>query len=87
LADHFAELGLLLQGNLQCFADLPGAPTRAVAEKYLAEGRYFMLGSDLHRMKSLPQRLAGLQLAIDRVGAAAIDQLTRENPRQLLQAQ
>jgi protein-tyrosine phosphatase len=84
LADHFADLGLLLQGNLQCFADLPGAATRTIAEKYLSEGRYFLLGSDLHRMKSLPQRLAGLQLAIDRVGAAAVHQVTVENPRQLL---
>ena len=28
LADRFAEMGVLLQGNLQCFSDPPGAPTR-----------------------------------------------------------
>jgi len=57
LADYFQELGLLLQGNLQCFGDPPHAETRRVAEQFLREKRYFMLGSDLHNLKSLPIRV------------------------------
>ena len=57
LVDYFSDLGMLLQGNLQCFADPIGAPTRRVAEKLLAEGRYFLLGSDLHNLASLRMRL------------------------------
>ena len=86
LADHFQELGLRLQGNLQCFADPSGAPTRRVAEKYLAEGRYFLLGSDLHRLNSLQVRLDGLQRAIELAGPDKVRELTEVNPRKLLGA-
>jgi recombinational DNA repair protein RecR len=58
--------------------------TRTTGEKFLAEGRYFMLGSDLHKMKSLPARMAGLQFAIDRIGAEAVEELTIEHPRMLM---
>ena len=84
LADYFAEIGLLLQGNLQCFSDPLGSPTRTVVERYLLEDRYFLLGSDLHNLASLPMRLDGLKRAIDLAGEKTIDRLTRENPRQLL---
>jgi protein-tyrosine phosphatase len=84
LADYFDHLDLRLQGNLQCLSDPPGSPTRTVADKFLTGGRYFLLGSDLHRLKSLPPRLAGLRNAIELVGAAAVDRLTIENPRMLL---
>jgi protein-tyrosine phosphatase len=84
LADYFAKLGLLLQGNLQCFSDPIGSPTRRTVERFLLEGRYFLLGSDLHNLASLPMRLDGLKRAIDLVGEEAVDRLTKENPRQLL---
>jgi protein-tyrosine phosphatase len=84
LADTFAELGLLLQGNLQCFGDPPHAETRRVAEQYLGEGRYFMLGSDLHNLRSLPVRIAGLYRVAELVGEEGLWNLTSENPRQLL---
>lgn len=84
LADYFAELGLLLQGNLQCLADPPHVHTRRVAEQYLAEGRYFMLGSDLHNLKTLGIRMAGLHRAIEAVGEATVWKLTRTHPMQLL---
>ena len=84
LADAFAELGLLLQGNLQCFSDPVGAPTRRTVERFLLEGRYFVLGSDLHNLSSLPMRLDGLRRAIDLVGDDAVDRLTVTNPRTLL---
>ena len=84
LADRFAELGILLQGNLQCFGDPPEAHTRRVAERYLREGRYFMLGSDSHNPQSMPIRMNGLRRAIELAGEETVARLTIENPRMLL---
>jgi len=83
LADRFAAMGILLQGNLQCFADRPGADTRRVAEQYLKEGRYFLLGSDSHNPPGMPTRLEGLQRAIAVAGEEAVNKLTIENPRKV----
>jgi protein-tyrosine phosphatase len=85
LADYFAELGLLLQGNLQCLGDPPRTATRQVAERYLIENRYFMLGMDLHNHSGLPLRFAGLKHAVEIAGQAAVDRLTITNPRRLLE--
>jgi protein-tyrosine phosphatase len=84
LADYFGEIGLLLQGNLQCFSDPTGSPTRRVVERFLIEGRYFLLGSDLHNLASLPMRLDGLKRAINLVGEETVNRLTMENPRRLV---
>jgi protein-tyrosine phosphatase len=84
LADYFADLGLLLQGNLQCLGDPLKAATRQIAEKYLVENRYFMLGSDLHNQASMPVRLAGLKRAVQLVGKEGMDRLTITNPLQLI---
>lgn len=84
LMDRFRDMGLLLQGNLQCLGDPPGTPTRDLGERFLLEGRYFLLGSDLHNLPSLPIRLAGLRRAIELVGEAGVATLTGENPRVLL---
>jgi protein-tyrosine phosphatase len=84
LADWFAELGVLLQGNLQCLNDPPTAPTRQVAERYLKDGRYFVLGSDTHNPQGLVERLSGLSKAIQMVGEEATNQLTIVNPQKLL---
>lgn len=84
LADYFAELGLLLQGNLQCFGDPPGADTRRTAERFLEENRYFCLGSDCHGPSTLPIRLEGLARATTLAGEDAIRRLTVDNPRRLL---
>jgi len=83
-ANNSLKLGLLLQGNLQCFSDPIGSPTRRTVERFLLEGRYFLLGSDLHNLASLPMRLDGLKRAIDLVGEETVDRLTMDNPRQLL---
>src|SRR4051812_25870828 len=84
LADYFAKMELLLQGNLQCFSDPLGSPTRRTAERFLLDGRYFLLGSDLHNLASLPMRLEGLNRATDLVGPETVDVLTVTNPAQLL---
>src|SRR5262245_62014034 len=64
LAHQFADMGILLQGNLQCFADRPESYTRQTAELFLAEGHYFLLGSDTHNSAGLKKRLEGLSNAI-----------------------
>ena len=84
LADVFAEMGMVLQGNLQCFSDPAGSATRRTVERFLIEDRYFLLGSDLHNLVGLPMRLEGLKRAIDLVGEETIGRLTIDNPRQLL---
>jgi len=84
LADYFQELGLLLQGNLQCFGDRPGAATRETVERFLLEGRYFLLGSDSHNPQSMAIRMNGLKRAIEVGGEALIDKLTIENPQRLI---
>jgi protein-tyrosine phosphatase len=84
LADEFDQMGILLQGNLQCLADRPDTMTRRTGERYLRDGRYFMLGSDLHNPYTLGHRLQGLSNAIEWIGDEAVDQLTEENPGKLL---
>ncbi|MBA3272751.1 MAG: hypothetical protein H0T11_02625 [Chthoniobacterales bacterium] len=84
LADRFRDMGLLLQGNLQCFGDPPEALTRRIAEQYLSEGRYFLLGSDTHNPQTMDVRMNGLKRAIEVAGEEAINRLTIENPRKLL---
>ncbi|CAN5407868.1 hypothetical protein BH10PLA1_BH10PLA1_13520 [soil metagenome] len=84
LADYFGELGLLLQGNLQCFNDSPRADTRIVAERYLLEGRYFLLGSDCHKPDTLEHRMAGIDQAIEIGGKEMVDRLMMGNPKRLL---
>jgi protein-tyrosine phosphatase len=84
LADQFTDMGILLQGNLQCLADRPESDTRRTVERFLKEDRYFTLGSDCHEPKTLTHRLTGLVNAIALVGEKKIDQLTRENPKKLL---
>jgi hypothetical protein len=84
LIHYFQDLGLLLQGNLQCFEDPPDWLTRRIVEQNLVEGRYFMLGSDLHNLATLDCRLRGLKRAIELAGEEAVWRLTRDNPAQLL---
>jgi protein-tyrosine phosphatase len=84
LADYFGELGLLLQGNLQCFEDREGAPTRRTAERYLREGRYWMVGSDTHGMGGLEQRMAGLERVRSLVDDDTFAILTTGNPGKLI---
>ena len=78
------ELGLLLQGNLQCFSDPVGTPTRTLAERFMQEQAYFVLGTDLHNPQSMDVRLNGLRRAADLFGDAEVNRLTIDHPRQIL---
>lgn len=84
LADEFERMGVLLQGNLQCFGDPIGSDTRRVAELYLRENRYFAIGSDTHGPDSIEKRLAGLKRLESMTSAETLDRLLRENPSKLV---
>ena len=84
LADYFDDLGVLMQGNLQCFSDPVDSPTRVTVEQYLLHDRYFLLGSDLHNLRTLDVRLNGLGRAIELAGEEKVDRLTITNPQKLL---
>jgi protein-tyrosine phosphatase len=84
VAELFLERGMLLQGNLQCFSDSVESPTRRTVEKLLKDDRYFLLGTDTHRVETLKMRIDGLRRAIELVGEQRVDRLTRENPQVLL---
>jgi histidinol phosphatase-like PHP family hydrolase len=59
--------------------------TRILVERWLKEGRYFVLGTDTHNPGTLPCRLDGLRRAIELVGAETVAKLTVENPRLLME--
>ena len=84
LVDYFHSIDIYLQGNLQCFGDKPEAATRRCAEQFLADGKYFLLGSDTHSPDSMDIRMRGLSRVIDMVGEAGAMELTSDNPRKLL---
>ncbi|MGA2500079.1 MAG: CpsB/CapC family capsule biosynthesis tyrosine phosphatase [Tepidisphaeraceae bacterium] len=82
--DWFADIGLVFQGNLQCFGDPDTAITRQLAERFLREGRYFVLGSDAHNLRSFDIRLRGLARVRQIADEATIRRLMVENPATLL---
>jgi hypothetical protein len=57
-----------------------------MAERLLKGGRYFLIGTDLHRPSGMAARLAGLAVAEELVGATEVERLTVENPRVLMGA-
>ncbi len=84
LAQRFLDMGLLLQGNLQCFTDAPSAATFRTAERFLKEHRYFLLATDLHNPENTRRRLAALSRIEEIAGEETLDRLTKENPKALL---
>ena len=85
LLDRLAdERRVLFQCNLQCLSDPKGRPTRDLAERWLKAGKYFMIGSDTHNLRTLDLRLEGLEVALDLVGDHELHRLTVDNPAKLL---
>lgn len=78
--DYAADLGLLLQCNLECIGEADSTLRGRLATKWLREGRYFMIGSDAYRLGTLERRMIGLERAADLIGHAALDRLTMEHP-------
>jgi len=84
LIDVVQAQGIWLQCNLECLGDENNTARRALAEQWLKEDRYFMLGSDLHRLDTLPRRLHGLRRATELVGQNVVTRLTQTHPAMLL---
>ncbi|MHB1769376.1 MAG: tyrosine-protein phosphatase [Phycisphaerae bacterium] len=78
-----ADRGLLFQGNLGPLGGSEPDAQRFLAERFLQDGRYFMLGSDCHRLEHARARLNGFERAKALVGEKILNQLTIENPGKL----
>ena len=81
--DELARRGLLFQGNLGPIGGADTPPIVALAHRFLQDGRYFLLGTDVHRPSHLPARLAGLQKATELVGPEKVRELTITHPARL----
>ena len=81
--DDLADIGVRFQGNLAPLTE-PRDAVRHTAERLLNAGRYWVLGSDAHRPDTFAWRESGLARAVELVGTAEVDRLTRVNPRELL---
>ena len=80
-----ADRGVLFQGNLGPLGGSETELVRQLAQRYLKEDRYFMLGTDGHRPDHIAFRMAGITLAADLVGEAHLRRLMVENPSKLWQ--
>ncbi|HEY7115205.1 MAG TPA: CpsB/CapC family capsule biosynthesis tyrosine phosphatase [Tepidisphaeraceae bacterium] len=83
--DRLTGLGVKLQLNSWCLTERKGTPKRDVAESLLREGRYFLIGTDLHRLSGMGARVEGLAIAERLVGRDEVERLTVTNPRQLME--
>jgi len=81
--DELARMGVWFQGNLGPIAGVDAPVVVELGRRFLREGRYFMLGTDGHRPEALLQRLGGLAIAEELVGAAEVERLTVTNPGKL----
>ena len=80
---ELAKLGVLFQGNLGPIAGADSPPIVALAQRFLQDGRYFMVGSDGHRPPHMLARLDGLNRINDLVGPEKLEELTVRNPARL----
>jgi protein-tyrosine phosphatase len=85
ILEEFTEPGVLLQMNTWCLTERPDSLIYRTAERLLTGGRYFLCGTDLHGIDGMPIRLEGLQIAERLIGKQAVQKLTIENPRLLLE--
>src|ERR1035437_1258717 len=80
---EIARLGVLFQGNLGPIGGNDSPPIVALAQRFLQDGRYFMVGTDGHHTSHLPARLQGLKKIEELVGLQKLDELTITNPSRL----
>jgi protein-tyrosine phosphatase len=84
LAHRLLERGLLLQCNLQPLTGELGPAARDLAERLLREDAYHVIGTDAHRIDTMPARLAGLDRARELLDTKTFTRLTHDHPKQLL---
>lgn len=81
--DELLRMGLLLQGTWGPLAGVDRPAANALAERFLKDGRYFLIGSDAHRPNTIAARAKGLAQARAYAGDTVVDRLTIANPETL----
>jgi protein-tyrosine phosphatase len=81
---EIAKLNVLFQGNLGPIGGADAPDICTLAERYLKEGRYFMVGTDAHRPSHLAARLGGLLKVEEWLGKEKLDELTIINPAKVV---
>jgi protein-tyrosine phosphatase len=84
LLNRLTELGVKLQLNSWCLTEPRGSTKRDMAERLLLDGRYFLIGTDLHRPSGMEIRVNGLGVAERLVGRDEVERLTVTHPRLLI---
>jgi protein-tyrosine phosphatase len=84
LIDRLEGLGVKFQLNSWCLCEAEGSVMRRLAERWLLEGRYWVMGMDIHRVEGMGARVGGVERAVELVGAEAVGELTVERARGLL---
>jgi protein-tyrosine phosphatase len=84
LVDRLGEMGVRFQLNCWCLCEPAGSKVRELAERWLREGRYWVMGSDLHRADSMGLRVAGLRRAEELIGREAVEVMTGARGRELI---
>ncbi|MEM7680560.1 MAG: CpsB/CapC family capsule biosynthesis tyrosine phosphatase [Planctomycetota bacterium] len=82
--DRLSDMGVLLQGNLSSFTGVNGPEAERIAHRLLTTGRYDFLALDMHRPDSLEDRVDGIDLAAQLVGADAVEALIDHAPKRLI---
>jgi len=82
--DELVKEGVLLQGNFQCMTGEAGYHADARIRQWLGEDRYTFFAIDMHRPDSLVSRLDGMTMVETEFGRGVLDQLTRDNPREII---
>jgi protein-tyrosine phosphatase len=85
LIDRLTGAGLLLQGNLACFAAAEGLQAAAMAGDWLLGNKYFCLATDLHRPVHWQQRASGMD-EVRELNPKLFERLLGETPRKIVAA-
>lgn len=75
LIETLSDRGVWLQGNFNSLSGNEGRQAEELSHRWLQEGRYYILASDAHQPNRLEGRFAGLQVAIDLVGAERVQEM------------
>ena len=86
LLDQLQAWGVRLQGNLRCLAGGEGPLPRGRITRWLQEGRYHLLATDMHSPHCLPARLAGIQRGEAELGRNKLQSLLSEHSFALLES-
>jgi protein-tyrosine phosphatase len=84
LIDRLTGAGLLLQGNLACFAAGEGLQAAAMAGDWLLGRKYFCLATDLHRPAHWEHRAAGMD-EVHELNPKFLEKLLGETPRKIVE--